>query len=62
MTKLYIEKIKSCDECPHSHSIEWENRITYYCGKMKSGNKIDIKAIIPKWCPLRKFDLIKKEG
>ena len=57
MGKLYIEKMKSCKECPYSHSIEWKDRTTYYCDK--DGDKIDIKAGIPEWCPLRKFDLIK---
>ena len=64
MTLLAIERMKSCKECPHSHSVEWDkNKFTYYCdksnGRFISGQKLNPKVNIPKWCPLKKFDLIK---
>ena len=55
---LAIEKMKSCKECPHSHSIEWKSKTEYYCDKAK--RRINIKAGIPKRCPLRKFGLIEE--
>ena len=64
MTLLAIEKMKSCKDCPHVHIFEWKiDYKTYYCDKSKgkfiSGQKKNPKVNVPKWCPLRKFDLIK---
>jgi len=62
MTMLAIKKMKSCKECPYSHSIEYEKYIIYYCGKNDraiSSQKKNTKVSIPKWCPLREFNLIK---
>jgi len=64
MTMLAIEKIKSCKECPYVNIYTYDNFTTYYCGKNDggfiSGQKLNPKVNIPKWCPLRKFGLIKQ--
>ena len=69
MTLLTIDKLKSCKECPNVIMYkDWLdfykiNIITYYCdkcdGRFISGQKLNPKVNIPKWCPLRKLDLTK---
>ena len=63
MTLLAIEKMRSCKECSHVVTYTYSEFSTYYCGRSEgkyiSGQNKNPKVNVPKWCLLRKFNLIK---